>query len=99
MRLIDTHTHLAGREYAADLEQVLARARHAGVDRWIAIGTNLQDSAAAIELTRKYPEMYCSVGIHPHETARQEQGYLKKLQNLAGAEKVNALGEIGLDVT
>ena len=97
MRLIDTHTHLAGKEYSDILEQVLTRAGQAGVDRWVAVGTNLEDSATGIELSRRYSGMYCSVGVHPHEAGKQSKAWLEELRYLAQDQKVSAIGEIGLD--
>jgi TatD DNase family protein len=97
LKLIDTHTHPTMKDYAGDLTEVLARSRQAGVERWVAIGTSLEDSAAGIELAREHSGLYCSAGIHPHNAQHQKSGYLNELQKLAGADNVKAIGEIGLD--
>ena len=98
MELIDTHTHLAMPDYAGQVEQVLARARQAGVARCITVGTDLQDSQAAVDLAAQHGALACTVGIHPHEAAKAEPGYLDALKNLFAAhQSVCALGEIGLD--
>ena len=85
------------KNYTGSLADVLARSRQAGVEQWVTIGTNLKDSAAGIKLAREHPGLYCSVGVHPHEAQHQKSDYLDELQKLAGAGKVKAIGEIGLD--
>ena len=97
MHLTDTHTHLATETYKEILTQTLEKSRQAGVTQWIAIGTDLQDSQAGINLSRQIDDMFCTVGIHPHEAARQPSDYLDQLAKLATQPKVCAIGEIGLD--
>lgn len=66
--LIDTHAHLFWESYKDDLEQVLERARVAGVEKIICPGTNVESSKQAIELARRYPGViYAAVGVHPEE--------------------------------
>lgn len=66
--LIDTHAHLWFDDYTDDLDQVLARAKAAGVEKMIVPGTEIESSKAAIELAKKYPGViYASVGVHPEE--------------------------------
>ena len=97
MRLIDTHAHLVMAPLDDQVESVLARARQAGVDSWITIGTDLSDSGAGIELTGQFEQLYCTVGVHPHEAARVNKDFSEQLRPLAQADKVCALGETGLD--
>jgi len=97
MHLIDTHTHLAGDTYTEILTQTLEKSRQAGVTQWITIGTDLQDSQSGINLCSQIDHMFCSVGIHPHEAAKQPHDYLDQLAKLATQPKVCAIGEIGLD--
>jgi len=97
LQLIDTHTHLTMDDFTASLDQVLARSRQVGVDRWVTIGTNLTDSAAGINLCQSHEDLYCTVGIHPHEAAHQPADWPEQLRTLAQTEVVCALGEIGLD--
>lgn len=97
MHLIDTHCHLTMEEFDSKVDEILARARQAGVDSWITIGTNHVDSEAGIALCGQYDNLYGTVGIHPHEASRTEKGYLDHLRQWAGQEKVCGLGEIGLD--
>jgi TatD DNase family protein len=95
--LIDTHTHLDDRRYDADRDVILARAREAGVERMITIGCDLSTSRAAVALADHYPEVYASVGVHPHEVKHIAPGWYDELRRLAAHEKVLAYGEIGLD--
>ena len=97
MYLIDTHTHLATEPYQDNLTAVLDRSRHAGVDQWISIGTTLDDSRAGIELSSRIEGMYCTVGVHPHEASKHSTGFSEDMESMASAEKVCAIGEIGLD--
>lgn len=94
----DTHAHLHFPEFAADLPAVLQRARDAGVRFILTIGTDLEDSRAAVALAEREPEIYAAVGVHPHDAARAGEASLEQLQHLAEASaKVVAIGEIGLD--
>ncbi|MFZ5875482.1 MAG: TatD family hydrolase [Nitrospirota bacterium] len=95
--LIDTHTHLHGAEFDNDRDLALARARAAGVGACLAIGTDVADSRRAIELAGKQPDVFASVGVHPHETAGLTDEGLEELARLARSERVVAFGEIGLD--
>ena len=97
MRLIDTHTHLASSAYDGRVDAVLERSRQAGVDRWIAVGTGIDDSAAGIELCQAHEGLYCTVGVHPHEADKVDSSYLDHLRELSQRDSVCALGEMGLD--
>ena len=97
MQLIDTHAHLTMLAEEGNLAQALERSRQAGVDRWITVGTDVADSAAAVELSRNCEGMYCTVGIHPHDASKQTGDYLADLRRLSGEAPVVAIGEIGLD--
>lgn len=95
--LIDTHAHLDFPQFKADLEQVLERARQAGVVALLNAGTDEQSSKRSVELSLKYPWISASVGIHPHGAAKVQTGWLDRLRELAGSETVLAIGETGLD--
>jgi len=97
MELTDTHAHLTSHRYGGQLEAVVQRSRGAGVGRWITIGTDTADSAEAIALSGKHEGMHCTVGVHPHEAGKVEGGYIDELRQLSSADKVCAIGEIGLD--
>ncbi|MFY4728819.1 TatD family hydrolase, partial [Nitrospira sp. BLG_2] len=65
--LIDTHTHLDDARYDDDRETVIARAREGGVEAFVTIGCDLATSQAAVALADRFPFVYASIGIHPHE--------------------------------
>ncbi len=94
---IDTHAHLDFPQFKNDLDQVLQRAREAGVAAVLNAGTDEQSSARSVELSKKYPQVGASVGIHPHGAARVSAGWLEKLEKLTSEETVLAVGETGLD--
>jgi TatD DNase family protein len=95
--LIDTHTHLDDTRYDGDREAMLARAREAGVETFITIGCDLATSRAAVELADRYPFVYASIGVHPHEVRHIGDGWYDEFRRLAQHPKVVAYGEIGLD--
>ena len=100
-RLCDSHCHLQmdGQEGApTDADALLARARSAGVARFLVPGTTLADSAEAIALAERHPDVVAAVGVHPHEAkdfdpARDGEA----LEKLARHPRVAAIGEVGLD--
>jgi len=96
---IDSHAHLDGKRFDSDREQVLQRARAAGVETILAIG--IGDSPGtldcAIKLADRYPQLYATVGIHPHEAQLATDAALEELELLSKHPKVIAWGEIGLD--
>ncbi|HEX6776201.1 MAG TPA: TatD family hydrolase, partial [Methylomirabilota bacterium] len=67
MRLFDTHAHLHFPDYADDLDDVLERAQGAGVRGMVTIGTDRETNQAVVELARRRPEVWATVGIHPHD--------------------------------
>ena len=95
--LLDTHAHLDYSDYDPDRAEVLARAREAGVTGAISIGTRLETSLRAWELTRAFPGVWAAVGIHPCDVGPDSLSHLGALQELAGRPRVAAVGEIGLD--
>jgi TatD DNase family protein len=95
--LIDTHAHLEMREFNDDREDVIKRAREAGVDYIVTIGTTLESSRDAVLLAEKYDFIYAAIGIHPHEVKDILHPAYEVLRRFAKHEKVVAYGEIGLD--
>ena len=95
--LVDTHVHLTDEKFADDLEATIARAREAGVCRMITMGDTMASSAQAAELASRCEGVFAGVGIHPEEAAAAQPGDIERLAQLAAAEKVVAIGEIGLD--
>ncbi|MDD4334738.1 MAG: TatD family hydrolase [Desulfotomaculaceae bacterium] len=97
MNVFDTHAHLNDKAYDADRDEMIQRARQAGITLIVNIGFNLTSSRESIDLADSYDLIYASVGIHPHDAAEAGPGYLLELQKMARHPKVVAIGEIGLD--
>lgn len=98
MLLFDTHAHLDDDEdYGEDREEMLRRAREAGVALIVNVGYDLESSRRSIELADKYEMIYASVGVHPHGAGEVADGYLEQLAQMAAHPRVVALGEMGLD--
>jgi len=105
--MIDTHVHLNRREFADDREDVMQRAREAGVRGFINVGYDLESSEASVALAATHPEIRATVGVHPHDAQllADAQGRLTadgelrldQLLELAAEPGVVAVGEIGLD--
>jgi TatD DNase family protein len=98
MQLIDSHAHIDLPQFADDRDAMFDRARAAGVEHILAIGTGRPEKLdLAIEYADKFDWIYASIGIHPHEAIQVTQQHLDKLAELAKHPKVIAWGEIGLD--
>jgi len=99
MRIIDSHCHLDFEDYAAELPAVLARARQAGVAAFVCIGSGRDVASArgSVALAAREPDLWASVGIHPHDVARMTEADVVELRALARAPRVVGIGETGLD--
>jgi TatD DNase family protein len=99
VRLVDSHCHLDDRQFDEDREATIARARAAGVETMLAIGTGdgPPDLEAAIRLAGRHDFIYATVGVHPHDAAKATEETFARLAALAKHSKVRAVGEIGLD--
>jgi TatD DNase family protein len=96
--LFDTHTHLHVPEFAADLDAVLARARAAGIIGMVTIGTDGKTNEETVALAERLPDVYATVGIHPHDADAATEADWAAMERLARAcPTVVALGEMGLD--
>ena len=95
--LIETHAHLDYPDFAHDLDDVLRRAKDAGVTRIITIGTSVESSRRAIALAEKYPAVYAAIGVHPTYVEEAEEDVFTPLHELAQNPRVVAIGETGLD--
>jgi len=96
---VDSHAHLDGKQFDSDREQVIARAREAGVQTLVAIGNGdgPEQVDCGIRLAEKYDFIYATLGIHPHEARLADESAYQNMERLAKHPKVIAWGEIGLD--
>src|SRR5439155_26425272 len=94
---IDSHCHIDGQEYDADREEVIARARDAGVSTMLNVGTGDPLSGAferSVELAEKHSEIYAAVGVHPHDAKLFDNAAEQSLLDLVRQSKrVIAWGE------
>lgn len=97
MQLIDTHAHLDDRRLREDIPALLRRAKDVGVVGLITIGADEESSKNALDIARKYKNMWAAVGVHPHDAKSVDEGTMKRLEKLACDKNVVAIGEIGLD--
>jgi TatD DNase family protein len=99
VKLVDSHCHLDDKQFDPDRAEVIERAREAGVERMMTIGTGNgpPDLEAALRLARKHSFIYATVGVHPHDAAKATPETFAAMEALAAETKVLALGEIGLD--
>lgn len=97
--LIDTHTHLQFKAFVKNRDTIIKKASAIGVEKIIAVGTDLESSIKAVEIAQKNHEVFASVGIHPHHLFKKEvyTYHLEKLEKLLLNPKVVAVGETGLD--
>ena len=96
---LDSHCHISAGEFDADREEVLARARDAGVETLIAIGSGygVQGSRAAVELADAHDDVYATAGVHPHDADLLDDPGRAQLRQWLGKPRVIAVGECGLD--
>jgi len=95
--LIDTHAHLDFSDYNQDRAEVIERAEMADVKIIVNIGVDLPSSHRALTLSQTFSGIYATVGIHPHDADKVDQKALTVLKDLSKADRVLAIGEIGLD--
>ena len=95
--LVDSHCHLDFPDFAAELDAIVVRAKAAGVARLVTISTRVKKHAQLIAIAEKFPEVFCSVGTHPHHAAEELDVTTEELVAHAAHPKVVAFGEAGLD--
>ena len=97
---IDSHAHIDGPEFDADRDEIIERARAAGVSVILNVGTGDPHSGAferAVALGQKYEAVYTAIGTHPHDARLYDDTAAEKIKELVASERVLAWGEIGLD--
>lgn len=96
--LFDTHTHLGSRRFDEDLDEVLGRAREAGVMRFLAPATDLENARKLLRIAESHADVWVAVGVHPTDVDTVSgEAWIEELRELARHPKVAAIGEIGLD--
>ena len=96
---VDSHAHLDGKRFDDDREQTITRAREAGVETIVAIGSGDGPGTldCGIKMAEQHDFIYATIGIHPHEAKLAKDADFQELEQLAKRPKVIAWGEIGLD--
>jgi len=95
--LVDSHCHLDFPEFAPELDAVVQRARDAGVATCVTIGTTLAKFPGVQAVAERFPDVWCSVGVHPHEAEKELLGDPSPLIERARHPRVVGIGETGLD--
>jgi TatD DNase family protein len=95
--LVDSHCHLDFPDFADELDAVVARARAAGIERMVTISTRVKRLAEVSAIAERFPDVYCSVGTHPHNAHEELDVTVADLVAHTKSSKVVALGEAGLD--
>ena len=96
--IIDSHAHLDYPQLVNDLDEVLSRAAAAGVDQVITIGVKLTTADKPKKIAETYPNVWFSVGIHPHEADNEpDSANVDAILTAADHPRCVAIGEAGLD--
>ncbi|NLK44977.1 MAG: TatD family hydrolase [Tissierellia bacterium] len=95
--LIDSHAHLDDSRFDRDRDYIIKNLGKNGIVLVINIGADLKSSIASVSLAEKYPNIYGTVGVHPHSAKDMDESTIEILRSLAKRDKVVAIGEIGLD--
>jgi TatD DNase family protein len=95
--LVDSHCHLDFDDFAGDLDGIVGRAHAAGVGRLVSISTRVQRRAGLLAIAERFPDVYCSIGTHPHHAHEELDLTTADLVALTRHPKTVAIGEAGLD--
>jgi len=96
--MIDSHCHLADKQFNTDLDAVIGRAGEVGVDKMVCIADTFEESEDCLKIATKYEHIFCTIGIHPHVAKDWKEGDADRVKKLiASSPKAVAVGEIGLD--
>lgn len=94
---IDSHAHINDERLYPQADEVINRAKEAGVGKIINVGYDLVSSKRGIELSERFDSIYCAVGMHPHDSRLMTEEFCDFIKDASAHEKVIAVGEIGLD--
>ena len=95
--LTDSHCHLFYDEILQDIDNVFVRSKKLGVNRFICVGTNINDSLLSLDISKKFENVFCSAGVHPHDSKNVDKDYIQQIELMMKSKKMIAIGEIGLD--
>src|SRR5689334_23858249 len=95
--LVDHHCHLDFPDFAGELEDIVGRARTAGVGMLVTISTRIRRFDGILGIADRFPQVFCSVGTHPHYAHEELDVPVAEIVRLAQNPKVVAIGEAGLD--
>ena len=95
--LVDSHCHLEFPDFADELDDIVMRARKAGVSTMLTIGTRISKASQPIEIADKYNNIFATVGTHPHNAQDEQDITVQDIVDLAKSPKVVGIGETGLD--
>src|SRR5262249_43280840 len=95
--LVDSHCHLDFPDFSAELDDIVARARAADIGRIVTISTHVRKHAQVLAIAERIPEVFCSVGTHPHYSHEETDVDATRLVSISKHPKVVAIGEAGLD--
>ncbi|MDR2615189.1 MAG: TatD family hydrolase [Oscillospiraceae bacterium] len=93
----DTHAHYDDERYDGDRDALLGSMPESGVELIVNAGSGVEASRRGLELAEKYPFIYASVGVHPHDAREMDEGSVPEMRRLLNNPKAVAVGEIGLD--
>lgn len=95
--IYETHAHYDDEAYEQDIEEVLQLNKEAGITRIVNVAASMDGCRRSLDIAKKYPHIYASMGVHPSETAELTEADMEKIKEYCEYEKVLAIGEIGLD--
>ncbi|NLL55728.1 MAG: TatD family hydrolase [Clostridiales bacterium] len=95
--MIDTHAHLNDKRLFTDIEQIISEMHDDNLSAIITVGYDRKSSEDCYKISQKYSDVYCAVGIHPHDAKTAKKEDYERFSQLIKDDKVVAIGEIGLD--
>ena len=95
--LVDSHCHLDFPDFSAELDEIVERARAAGIGRVVTISTRVKKHAQVLAIADRFPDVFCSIGTHPHYSDEEIDIDARRLIEISKHPKVVAIGEAGLD--
>ena len=97
MELFDTHAHLSDEAFDEDRHSLIPKLFESGVTRIIDVACDVRTADRTIELIDRYPFIYGTVGMHPHDVSAMDNALMDRISDILQHKKMLALGEIGLD--